>query len=118
MSTKEEKTQYEFIQEFLTNDNFHFNHLMIKAIIKFLYEKFGSEFWKYIIDVVKEDNPSLFKSFRKYNWEWAEQLYHFNRNIKRDQKELKRSKERRQRNKELDEEEREYRKKHPNPWGH
>ena len=66
---KKEKTQYELIQEFLINDEFHFNHLMIKGIIKFLYEKFGSDFWKYIIDVVMKDEPSLFERFRKYKIE-------------------------------------------------
>lgn len=34
MSIKEEKAQYELIQKFLTNDKFHFNHLLrIEVII-------------------------------------------------------------------------------------
>lgn len=113
MHEKEEKTQYKYIQEFLTNDGFHFNHLMIKGIIKFLYEKFGSDFWKYII----EDNSDLFKKFRKYEYEEAEKWYHFNKEIKRERKEAIRSQEKIQRNKELDEEERKYRESHPNAWG-
>jgi len=91
---------------------------MIKGIIKFLYEKFGSEFWKYIIDIVIKDEPDLFKRFRQDEWESAKRWYHFNKETKREQKEWKRSEEKRQRNRELDEEERKYREKHPNPWGH
>ena len=113
MYEKEEKSQYEFIQEFLTNDGFHFNHLMIKGIIKFLYEKFGSDFWKYII----EGNSDLFKSFRQNEMESAEMVYRINKETKRELKEMKRSQEKIQRNKELDEEERKYRASHPNSWG-
>ncbi len=115
MSKKDEKNQYELIQKFLTNDMFHFNHLMIKGIIEFLYEKFGSEFWKYIIENTSE---KLFSRFRQSEWEEAIRCYHFNKEEKRKLKEDRRREEKRQRNKELDEEERKYREKHPNPWGH
>jgi len=118
MSIKKEKTEYEFIQEFLTNDEFHFNHLMIKGIIKFLYEKFGSEFWKYIIDVVKEDEPDLFERFRKYKIEAERRWKNFIEYQKREDEEQRKSFEKRKRNRELDEEQREYREKHPNYWGH
>lgn len=109
MTVKEEKTQYKLIQEFLTNSDFHFNHLMIKGIIKFLYDKFGSEFWKYII----EDNSDLFKSFRQAEWEWAKQWYHLHKEEKKYQKELKRREEKAQQKREFYEEER----KHRNAWG-
>lgn len=106
----EEERQYMLIQEFLCNDNFHFNHLMIKGIINFLYDKFGSEFWEYIIDVIR---PDLFKRFRKAKWEYAEQDYQMGKAYKFEQKERKRQEEKRQRNKEIDEEDREYRRTHP-----
>lgn len=114
MTIKEEKTQYELIQAFLTNNQFHFNHSMIKGIIKFLYDKFGSEFWKYIV----EDNSDLFESFRKYTMEEGKIWYHFKKEQLIKDKEQQRSFEKRQKNKELDEEEIKYRLKHPNAWGH
>ena len=87
---------------------------MIRGIIKFLYEKFGSEFWKYII----EDNSDLFKSFRQAEWEYAEMWYHLGKEAKYNQKELKRQEEKAQLKREFEEDEEERRKeRHRKAWG-
>lgn len=64
---RDEKTQYNLIQEYLLNSSYEVpTEGIIKSIIEFLFEKFGTEFWKYI----EKDNLDLFKKLE--GWKKAE----------------------------------------------
>lgn len=109
---KDEKTQYDLIREYLLNPGFHFNARMIKSIIEFLFEKFGTEFWKYI----EKNNLDLFEELERDKWYWARRWYH---SYKYQQKEDRKQREYHEKQRREEMEEEEYRKsRKPDLWGH